>query len=125
MVSHDAVRRTTSFALIQTGMQRLQHVMWMTLQLRLADGGPVGTVQLSAGVAFKGPMGISLLWCFFQAVPPFLLVLHRSMKIRHEVGVVAISCSLCISGSRLAADAIVTCEIRLRSLFMGCQRIPL
>jgi hypothetical protein len=43
------------------------------------------TMQLAAGVTFKGPMGISLLWCFFQAIPPFLLVLHRCMNIRHEV----------------------------------------
>lgn len=45
------------------------------------------TMQLAVGVTFKGPMGISLLWCFFQAIPPFLLVLHRCMKIRHEVNV--------------------------------------
>ena len=30
-------------------------------------------------------MGISILWMFYQGTPPLLLVVHRTMKIRHEV----------------------------------------
>ena len=30
-------------------------------------------------------MGISILWSVYQMIPPFLLLLHRCMRIRHEV----------------------------------------
>lgn len=44
-----------------------------------------GFLMVAAGAAFVGPLGISIMWCLYHAMSPWLLLWYSILPFEHEI----------------------------------------
>lgn len=44
-----------------------------------------GFLMVAAGARFRGPLGISLMWCIYHALSPWLLLWYSILPFEHEI----------------------------------------